>query len=70
MGLFTQAQGYLGTLFLEDRTKANRYLTIDRWECEKAYQEFRQKFSREYDELDELCEGFTVRETPIGSFYE
>jgi heme-degrading monooxygenase HmoA len=68
--LFSRAPGYLGTLLLKDTATAGRYLTVDRWESEAAYRSFRARLAQEYDALDRLCDGLTVRETPLGDFEE
>lgn len=67
--LFRQAGGYVETLLLKDRA-AGRYLTVDRWASREAHDAFRSKFSREYEALDRVCEGLTLRETPLGTFDE
>ena len=66
--LFREAPGYIETVLLKDRSKPNRYLTIDRWQSEEAFRAFRENFSGQYDALDRLCEGLTTSERSLGAF--
>jgi heme-degrading monooxygenase HmoA len=68
--LFRRAPGYLGTQMLQDRTEKIRYVTIDRWQSVEAYHAFRARYSREYEELDRLCEGLTTHEASLGELDE
>lgn len=68
--LFRRADGYLGTLLLQDPADRSRYLTIDRWESRSAHRAFRARFAAEYEALDRQCEALTARETAIGEFTE
>lgn len=43
--LFRRFPGYRETLLLSDRSSPGRYLTIDRWQSEQAYLDFRSAFS-------------------------
>jgi heme-degrading monooxygenase HmoA len=70
VGLFRQSPGYLETLLLQDAREPRRFITIDRWESEEAYQSFRARFAREYAELDARCQHFTTRETSLGQYSE
>ena len=44
------------------------YVTMDSWESRAAYEEFREKFAREYAELDRECEGLAVIEKQLGEY--
>ena len=66
--LFRRAPGYLGSVLLQDRADAHRYVTIDRWESREAWQAFRQHFASEYERLDREFEGMTTAEAPLGEF--
>jgi len=68
VALFRCAQGYIDTLLLKDRAVANRYVTVDRWESEEAYERFRTTFAKEYRSLDERCQDFTVQERSLGAY--
>lgn len=66
--LFRQAEGYVGTELLKDRSDALRYLTIDRWASAAAYRAFRAEFARPYATLDERCAGLTTHEAALGEY--
>jgi len=66
--LFRKSDGYLKTELIRDKTDPMRYLTIDHWQSEKSYSEFRSAFKIKYDELDRQCEALTTQETEIGIF--
>jgi heme-degrading monooxygenase HmoA len=68
--LFRDAPGYIETLLLHDQSDPLRYVTVDRWVSADAHDAFRSHFSRQYDELDRQCRGFTTRESLIGEFGE
>lgn len=68
--LFRRGTGHIETLLLKDRARRDRYFTVDRWESELAYRDFRRELAQAYDELDRACEGLTVRETVVGEFDE
>jgi heme-degrading monooxygenase HmoA len=64
--LFRQAPGYLDTVLYRDRNDGARYLTIDRWESEEAFRDFRARFAEDFDRLDSDGEHLTLEETPLG----
>lgn len=66
--LFKLGDGYLGTYLLRDENNPRRYVTIDRWVSSTAYEKFKQKWGKEYQELDARCEGLTESEKSIGVF--
>ena len=68
--LFRRAEGYIGTLLLQDRQQPLRYITIDRWRSETDYRAFRARYDHDYLALDKLCENLTTRETALGELEE
>ncbi|RJF90850.1 antibiotic biosynthesis monooxygenase family protein [Sphingomonas cavernae] len=66
--LFARADGYLGTELLCCAERPGRYLTIDRWESETAFEMFKRLFGAEYVALDKSLEGIASTETRIGAF--
>jgi heme-degrading monooxygenase HmoA len=60
--LFRRDKRYLGTRLLRDVGAARVYMTMDSWESRAAYEEFREKYALEYEELDRGCEGMTLNE--------
>src|SRR5271155_3668668 len=68
--LFGRNPGYRGTVLLRDAENARRFLTIDAWDNASAYRAMRERFAKEYEELDRRCEAFTESERRIGEFEE
>lgn len=65
--LFRQSEGYLKTELLRDVADNRRFLTLDYWKSEEAFNEFRRQHAAEYERLDKELEGLTERETRLGS---
>jgi len=65
--LFGKAR-YLGTRLLRDVGAERVYVTMDSWESGAAYEEFREKFAKEYGELDRECERMMAREKHLGEY--
>jgi len=63
---FRRSPAYQGTRLLAG--EANRYVTIDRWDTQEAYEEFRLANRPEYSDLDAKFEAFTVSERCLGIF--
>jgi hypothetical protein len=40
----------------------------DVWESLDAFRDFKQTYRTEYEQLDKICEAFTLAETFIGAF--
>jgi heme-degrading monooxygenase HmoA len=68
VGLFRQASGYIDTQLLQDRDDPERFVTIDRWETEESFNDFRADFSLEFERLDRKGDQFTVEEMSLGEF--
>jgi len=66
--LFRRTPGYLDTKLYRDRHDRNRYVTIDRWESEEAFRNFRSTRASEFEQLDRDGEQLTLEETPLGEF--
>ena len=67
-GLFRRAPGYLRSELLRDMSEPQRFVTIDYWETQSAWEAFRARFAAEYAALDARCEALTLRETELGRF--
>lgn len=63
--LFRRAAGYLGTELYRDSARPGRYLTIDRWQDEQAWQAFLAAFRPDYESLDARLEGIAAVERPL-----
>ncbi len=66
--LFRRAPGYIRSQLYRDRGTAGRYLTIDYWESESAWNDFLSRFAAEFAALDAKCAAWTIRETKLGEF--
>lgn len=66
--LFQQSKEYHGTTLLKDSTTTSRYFTIDCWSDLDAFNSFKTKFAKAYQELDYACEKITLTERQIGIF--
>jgi len=63
--LFIKSEGYLGTEFLHDKSRSQRYLTIDRWRSKEAYELFLLQNENDYKALDATCANMTESENMI-----
>ncbi len=66
--LFRRASGYVRSELHRDLTQPHRYVTVDYWESEEAWKNFRSRFAAEFDALDKRCAEWTVREAELGRF--
>lgn len=66
--LFHGHYGFLETQLWRDPFSQDRYLTIDLWEDEAAYRDFRTKAEVEYRRCDAAGDGLTENERFIGAF--
>ena len=63
--LFSRADGYVGTELYRDSARPVRYLTIDRWRDEQAWQAFLSAYRPDYEALDAQLEGLAAAERPL-----
>lgn len=66
--LFNKSIGYLGTELHKDNSNNQRYLTVDYWISQKARNNFRERFTEEFEKLDKQCEQLTEKEIFLGDF--
>jgi len=66
--LFRRAEGYLGTELLRSSQQSNIFLTVDRWESARSFENFQERFGAEYKRLDAEFEGYTLLEKKLGVF--
>lgn len=66
--LFRTARGYLETVLLRDLVHPYRFVTVDRWESERAFRDFRAAREQEFAALDSRCGAFTTAERELGRF--
>ncbi len=65
--LFRTAHGYLGTELFRSTAAPTRYVTIDDWTSQAAYETFRRGAARVYAELDARCDGLTLAECLVSA---
>lgn len=68
VSFFRKGAGYRGTSLLRDIADPTRYVAIDTWDDEGAYDRFLLTFAAEYAALDSVCAAFTTEERRIGRF--
>lgn len=66
--LFSQAKEYCGTELIADGGDSRRYLTLDYWQSQEAYEKFLTSNEASYRGIDERCEKLTESERQIGRF--
>jgi len=66
--LFRRDAAYIRTELIQDLRETSRYLTLDFWTSEAAYEAFRQDQKDEYETIDAQCERMTEAEREIGKF--
>lgn len=66
--LFARSEGYIGTRLLCDSARMHRYVTLDLWTSEAAFQELRERYKQEYEDLDAALAHLTSAEIRLGSF--
>lgn len=65
--LFRAAEGYLGTELFRGVATPGRYVTVDDWTSQAAYEAFRARAARAYEELDARCDGLTLTERLVSA---
>jgi len=66
--LFRRAPGFVRTELHRDRDDPLRFITIDCWETQAAWERFRADDAAEYEALDARCAALTTSEREIGRF--
>ena len=66
--LFRKGEGFIATELSRDLERPGRYLTLDFWSSQKAYENFREQHAARYKEIDAECEAMTESEAEIGRF--
>jgi heme-degrading monooxygenase HmoA len=67
--LFQRESGYAGTELLHNEQDPQRYITIDRWTSQEAYDRFHVQHQDEYESLDIKCQGLTESEFLLGKWH-
>lgn len=66
--LFRENPAYIRTELIQDASEPSRYLTLDLWVSEAAYDAFREGKRDEYRSIDARCEQMTEAERKVGRF--
>jgi heme-degrading monooxygenase HmoA len=66
--LFRKSKAFLCTEVYRDLETSGRYVTIDYFSSQAAFQSFLKEFRERYDSLDQLGETVCASEKRIGSF--
>ncbi len=65
--LFRRAPGYVGTDLARSLSHGHSFYTVDCWESEQHFRDFRDTFQEQYEELDRLLEGLTESERLVAA---
>ena len=65
---FRKDANYFGTDLVRDAKDQNKYITLDYWASQSAYEEFRRRHAEAYKQIDEHCEQMTEEESALGAF--
>jgi heme-degrading monooxygenase HmoA len=66
--LFQQHEGYIRTDLLRDSNEERTYLTIDHWRSADDFNQFKDLYLSEYEQLDRLLADLTESETLQGYY--
>jgi heme-degrading monooxygenase HmoA len=66
--LFRKSKAFLRTELYRDIETQGRYITVDYFASQPAFQEFLKEFREEYDALDRMGESVCASEKRLGSF--
>jgi heme-degrading monooxygenase HmoA len=65
---FQRGEGYVRTELVRDVSDRERFLTLDYWQSQGEFKQFRDQNRAEYERLDKQFEGLTRKETRLGAF--
>jgi heme-degrading monooxygenase HmoA len=68
VALFREYAGYIGTELLRDAMQPQRFVTIDRWTAQAAYDAFLAAAKPRYADIDAIGDALTVDERCVGRF--
>ncbi|HEV8072158.1 MAG TPA: antibiotic biosynthesis monooxygenase family protein [Planctomycetaceae bacterium] len=66
--LFERADGLLAVELLHSTEQEGRYLIVDSWVSQSAFEAFRTQFASDYEALDKHLTGLATTETRVGAF--
>jgi heme-degrading monooxygenase HmoA len=65
---FKGSKGFIRTELVRDVADHLRFITLDYWQTEADFDDFRKQHLAEYQRLDREFEGLTEQETRLGAF--
>ena len=68
--LFRSTPHFQMTRLLQDTSRPGIYCTMDFWDSELAYDDFKNTHREAYQALDQATEGLTLRQRHLGSFLQ
>ena len=68
--LFRHSPHYLSTQLLRDTLRSSFYFTLDFWESQTAYQQFKRAYHTAYNSMDLASAHFFSTERYVGSFVQ
>jgi len=66
--LFRSDPHFRMTRLLQDTSRPGIYCTMDFWDSDVAYENFKNNHREAYQALDQAAQGLTLRERHLGSF--
>jgi heme-degrading monooxygenase HmoA len=66
--LFRAGAGYRGTELIRSTNEPATFITIDRWDSLKSFEQFKREHDQEYNRLDKRCQALTVHEELLGRY--
>jgi quinol monooxygenase YgiN len=66
--LFRKSAAFKETVLMRDAASPLRFVTLDTWEDQSGFEDFKQSFRSEYEAIDRQCEALTQSENLIGIF--
>ena len=67
---FRGSASYIRTELVRDVVDRSRFLTLDYWQTEADFDDFRKRNLAEYKRLDKEFEGLTENEIRLGAFHQ
>jgi len=68
--LFEGDPHFRQTQLLKDPSRSRIYFTLDFWDSEHDYHRFKLSSQSEYESIDQVTEGLTIRERNLGCFQQ
>ncbi|MGB2629256.1 MAG: antibiotic biosynthesis monooxygenase [Candidatus Acidiferrum sp.] len=70
VGLFQRDRHFRQTQLLKDPSRSGVYFTLDFWDSEDDYKRFKHANQGDYESIDRMTQGLTIRERNLGCFLQ